>query len=525
MKPKILITDFIDEEGIRDVMEGKAELHFNHTISGEELERVIGEYEGIIIRSRTRLTGRIIEKGRRLQVIGRAGIGVENIDLDTATRRGIAVVNAPSGNIISAAEHTLALLFALARNIPQAHMSLREGIWERERFIGREIRGKILGILGLGRIGSEVARRAKGLEMEIVAHDPFVSPEYAKSLGVRLVGRDELFRISDFITVHLPLTDATRDSIGEREFSMMKEDAFFINTSRGEIVDEEALLRALDEGKIRGAALDVFREEPPRKDSPLLRHPKVIATPHLGASTEEAQRKVAREVAEQVLLVLEGKPARYVINAPLIPQELISIIGPFIELCEYIGKIGGQLHEDQLETLLLKFEGEISKYSLEALKASILKGILEPFTEERINLVSAIPIAEMRGIKVIEQRDTRCENYSNLITLDIDGKTVVSGTLIRGEPHIVRVNEYWLDFRPTSGYWLFSDHRDRPGLIGAVGTVTGSYDINISSMLVGRLEPRGRALMILGLDEPLPEEAKEKILSIPDVYTAKVVRI
>ena len=525
MTPKILITDFVDEEGIREVMEGRVELCFDNFLTMEKLLEVIPEYDGIIIRSRTRITREVIERGERLQVIGRAGIGVDNIDLEYATRKGIVVVNAPSGNIISTAEHTIALLFSLSRNIPQAYMSLKEGRWERERFMGREIRRKTLGILGLGRVGSEVARRAKALEMRVIAHDPFVSAEYAESLGVELVSREELFRESDFLTIHLPLTDSTRNCVGERELEMMKRDSFLINTSRGEIVDEEALLRALDEGKIRGAALDVFTREPPPKDDPLVNHPRVIATPHLGALTEEAQKMVAREIGEQVLLVLEGKSAKYAINAPFVPHELLKTLRPFMEVAEFIGKIGGQLHEGGMENILIKFDGEISGYNLEALKASIIKGMLEPFVEERINIVNAISVARARGIKIIEQRNPSCENYTSLITLDIDGKTIISGTTLRGEAHIVRVNDFWLDFKPTPGYWLFSDHKDRPGLIGAVGNITGRYNININSMLVGRLEPRGRAIMILGLDEQLPEEARREILAIEDIYTARVVII
>ena len=523
---KVLVAEPIAEEGIR-VLQSKAEVDLRLGLKSEELQNVIGEYEGLIVRSQTRVTAGVIEAGQRLQVIGRAGVGTDNIDVEAATRRGIVVVNSPEGNIGSAAEHTIALLLALARNIPQAHLRLKQGVWEREKFTGVEVRNKILGIVGLGRVGSEVARRAKGLGMKLIAYDPLVSLDYAKDLGVEPVSKEELLRSADFITLHLPLSEATKGFIGARELALMKPSARLINTARGGIVDEEALYRAVEGGRIAGAAVDVFTEEP-TTDSILLKSDKIIVTPHLGASTVEAQTSVALDIAHQVLEVLEGRPARYAVNLPITSPELFPRIAPFLELAHLLGRIASQLAEGQPSTIYLRYEGEIASWDTEALKAAAIGGFLESTAEERINLVNANFVAQGRGLKMVEQRSNICENYSSLTTLEVEtsaGKTVIAGTTLRGEPHIVRVGDYWIDFIPSPGYWLFSDHLDRPGLIGAVGLVTGEADINISSMHVARLKPRGPALMVLRLDEPLTEEGRRKILAIPDIYTVKVVKV
>ncbi len=523
---KVLVTEPIAEEGIK-VLQSKTQVDLKLGLKAEELQSLIGEYEGLIVRSQTRVTARVIEAGQRLQVIGRAGVGTDNIDVEAATRRGIVVVNSPEGNIGSAAEHTIALLLALARNIPQAHLSLKQGVWKREEFIGVEVRNKILGIVGLGRVGSEVARRAKGLGMKLIAYDPLVSLDYARSLGVKLVSREELLRSADFVTLHLPLFEATKGFIGAKELSLMKPSARLINTARGGIVDEQALFRAVEEGRIAGAAVDVFIKEP-TTDNPLLKSDKIIVTPHLGASTIEAQASVALDIAHQVLEVLEGRPARYAVNLPITSPELFPQIAPFLELAHLLGRIASQLSEGQPSTIYLRYDGEIASQDTEALKAAAIGGFLESTAEERINLVNANFVAQSRGLKMVEQKSNTCENYSSLITMEVEtnsGKTIIAGTTLRGEPHVVRVGDYWIDFVPSPGYWLFSDHLDRPGLIGAVGQVTGEVDINISSMLVARLKPRGPALMVLRLDEPLTEEGRQKILAIPDIYTVKVVKV
>lgn len=523
---KILITDPVANEGI-EALECQAEVDVKLGLKPEELKQIISDYEALIVRSETKVTADIIQAGGKLQVIARAGVGLDNIDVATATRRGIVVVNAPTGNTIAAAEHTIALMLALARHIPQASSKLKCGVWQRSEYMGVELKNKTLGIIGLGNVGSEVARRAQAFEMRLIAYDPFVSADYARGLKVELVSFDQLLRESDFITLHLPLTSDTKRLIGAKELDKMKPTVRIINCARGELIDEQALFKAVEAGKVAGAALDVFATEPVT-DSVLFKSDRIIVTPHLGAATTEAQATVALEVAEQVMAVLRGQPARYAVNAPQIPSELLAVLAPFMQVASTLGSLARQLMEGQINSIRIQYSGEIANYDTSAIKASVIGGLLEGISEERINIVNATMIAAQRGIKIVEQKETACENYASLTTLEVvtdAGTTIVAGTVLRGEPHIVRVNDFWPDIIPTGGYFLFSDHRDRPGLIGAVGTITGKADINISSMQLARLQPRGPALMILALDEPLPEEQRQEILAIPDVYTAKLVKL
>ena len=526
MEFKILVADRIAEEGI-EFLRSEATVDVKVGLKPDELAHVICDYDALVVRSDTRVTAEIINAGRNLQAIGRAGVGVDNIDLDAATRQGIVVVNAPEGNVIATAEHTITLLLAMARRVPQAYYRMKSGEWTRKEFVGTELRNKTLGIIGLGRVGNEVARMVKGLEMRLIAYDPFVSNERAEQLGVELVSRDELLKRSDFITIHVPLTDTTRGIVGSKELALVKPTVMFINTARGGIIDEEALYQAIEEGRVAGAALDVFTEEP-ACDNILLKSDKVIATPHLGASTSEAQTTVAIDVAEQILAVLKGRPARNAVNVPLMPPETASILAPFLPVASDVGRLCAQLADGHTNSIVIKCEGEIAEYDTAALKAAVLGGLLESVTEERVNLVNAGVIAQKRGLKVVEQKATTCENYPNLISVEVTtdaGTTAVAGTLMRGGTHIVRVDNYWIDIVPTGGYWLFSDHLDRPGLIGAFGTVSGNADINISSMQVGRLEPRGRALMVLALEKEVNEEVRQQLLAIPDIYTVKMVKL
>jgi D-3-phosphoglycerate dehydrogenase len=523
---KVLVVDPVAEEGI-EALRSHVEVDVKLGIKPDELRNIIGDYDALIVRSETKVTADIIKAGKKLQVIARAGVGLDNIDVEAATRHGIVVVNAPTGNTIAAAEHTMALMLALARHIPQANTKLKSGIWQRTEFMGTELRNKTLGIVGLGNVGSEVARRAQAFKMRLIGYDPFVSPDYARNLGVELVPLEQLLRESDFITLHLPLTAKTKGLIGSKELAKMKPTARIINCARGGLIDEEALLHAVESGRIAGAALDVFSKEPPT-ESVLFSSDKIVVTPHLGASTAEAQASVALEVAEQVLAVLRGQPARYAVNAPQIPAELLSVLAPFMQVASTLGSLARQLMEGQVKSILIKYSGELANYDTSAVRAAAIGGLLEGISEERINLVNASIIASQRGIKVLEQKESTCENYASLITIEVTtdaGKTTVAGTVLRGETHIVRVNDFWPDIIPTGGYFLFSDHRDRPGLIGAVGTITGKADINISSMQLARLQPRGQALMILALDEPLSEEHIQQILALPDVHTAKLVKL
>jgi D-3-phosphoglycerate dehydrogenase len=523
---KVLITDPISEEGIK-ILRSQAEVDVRPELRGDELVSAIGDYEALVVRSQTKVTAKVIEAGKRLQVIARAGVGIDNIDVEEATRRGIVVVNAPTGNTVSAAEHTIALMLALSRHIPQANTVLKCGVWRRSDFIGTELRGKILGIIGLGNVGSEVARRARGFEMKVIASDPFVSAEYAENLQVELVSLKQLLKESDFITLHIPLTPQTRGLIGAKELALVKPTVRIINCARGGLIDEKALVKAIREKRVAGAAIDVFENEP-ITESILFEEDNIIVTPHLGASTTEAQVTAARDVAEQVIAIFNGQPARYAVNAPFIPAETLSVLAPFVKIASILGRLVSQLAEGQVNAIRIKYEGGISNYDTNALKAAVLGGLLEQISEERVNLVNANLVATQRGLSVVEQKEATCKNYASLVTVEVTtstGVTTVAGTVMHDKPHIVRVNDYWLDIEPTGEYFLFSDHRDRPGLIGAVGKITGDADINISSMHLGRLKPRGQALMVLALDEPLPEEQQQQILAIPDVYTVKQVKL
>jgi D-3-phosphoglycerate dehydrogenase len=523
---KILVADPVAEEGI-EALRAQAEVDVKLKLEPEKLKSIIGDYDALIVRSETRATADIIEAGKKLQVIARAGVGLDNIDVEAATRRGIVVVNAPTGNTIAAAEHTIALMLALARHVPQANAKLKSGAWQRSEYMGIQLKGKTIGIIGLGNVGSEVARRVQSFEMRSIGYDPLVSADYAHNLGVELVSMDQLLKQSDFITLHLPLTPSTKGILGAKELSKMKPTVRIINCARGGLVDEEALHKAIEAGKVAGAAVDVFSKEP-TTDNILIKSDKIIVTPHLGASTIEAQAGVALEVAEQVLAVLKGQPAKYAVNAPQIPAELLAVLAPFIQIGSTLGSMARQLMEGQLNRIQIEYSGELANYDTSAVKASIIGGLLEGLSEERINLVNATIIAARRGIKIAEKKETTCENYASLISLEVitdAGTTTVAGTVLRGETHIVRINNFWPDIIPTGGYFLFCDHRDRPGLIGAVGSITGKVDINISSMQLARLQPRGQALMILALDEPLPEEQRQEILALQDVYTAKLVKL
>ncbi len=434
---KVLVADSLSKEGI-EIMKAVAEVDVKTGLKQEEIISIIGDYEGLVVRSQTQVTAPIIEAGHKLNVIGRAGVGVDNIDLEAATRRGIIVVNAPTGNTISAAEHAIALMLALARYVPAANYALKACKWERSKFTGTEVRGKTLGIIGLGNVGSAVARRALGLEMKLIGFDPFVSQDHARNLHVEVVPLERLYQEADFISLHIPLTAQTKEMINTRELEMMKPTARIINTARGGLVNEEALASALREKKIMGAAVDVFPQEP-CTSSPLFDLDNVIVTPHLGASTAEAQMMAASDVAGQIVDVFRGLPPRYAVNAPFIPPEMIPTLNPFIELSTKIGKLVSYLSEGQINALTIKYEGEITQYDTNTIKAALLGGLLENVSEERINMVNVNLIAARRGLTVVEQKDVACQNYASLVTAQVKtsaGTTEIGGTVLRGESHI-----------------------------------------------------------------------------------------
>ena len=523
---KVLVADPIADEGI-DILREHAQVDIKLGLAPEEIISIIGDYEALVVRSQTQVSAKVVAAGKKLQVIARAGVGVDNIDIDSATRRGIVVVNAPTVNTISAAEHTIALILSLARHIPQANAVLKSGVWRRSEFIGTEVKGKTLGIIGLGNVGSEVARRARGLEMKLIAHDPFISVDHAHNLQVELVPMEQLLKESDFITLHIPLTSSTKKLIGAKEIALVKPTMRIINCARGGLIDETALSKAVKEKRIAGAAIDVFSTEP-TTDSIFFEDDNIIVTPHLAASTTEAQAMASIDVAKQIIDVFDGQPARYAVNAPFISVETLSALAPFMKVASTLGRLVSQLAEGQTSAIQIKYNGEIFNYDTNALKAAILGALLGEISEERVNLVNANIVAARRGLTIVEQKEATCENYASLVTIEVTtsaGVTAVAGTVIQDELHIVRVNDYWIDIVPKGGYFLFSDHQDCPGIIGAVGNITGAADINISAMHVSRLKPRGRALMIIALDEPLPQEQQQKMLSIPGVDTVKLVKL
>lgn len=523
--PKVLVTDPIAQDGI-DLLQREAEVDVHLHPAPDELLRLIPNYEALVVRSETKVTAPVIEAGKRLQVIGRAGSGVDNIDLEAATHQGVVVVNAPTGNTISAAEHAIALMFAMARRLPEAYDSLRAGHWERQRFLGVELRGKTLGIVGLGNVGTEVALRGRALEMRVVAHDPYVSPERGQSLGVELVTFEELLAQADFISLHTRLTSTTGDLLGEEQFRKMKAGVRIINTARGELIDEQALIRALDDGRCAGAAIDVFREEPPG-ENPLLKHEKIVVTPHLGALTPEAQERAAIDVAHEVLAVLRGEVARYAVNAPLVSAETMAVLRPFFDVAEKTASLATQLSEGQLHSVEIEYLGEIADYDATPLKAAVIKGLLSPISEENVTIVNANHVAEHRGLRITERKGPS-EEYVNLLTVRVtteQGTCTISGTVFHDGTHIERVNDFWVDIPAAGGYLLFCQNLDRPGMLHAVTGVLANRDINVGEMRLGRDAVRGRALMVLALDDEVPPELLRELESVPDLYTARLARI
>ena len=529
--PRVLVADPLAKEGLQ-LLRQYGQVNVRTGLSPEELARIIGEYDALIVRSGTRVTREVLAAARRLKVVARAGVGVDNIDVDAATELGILVVNAPTGNIVAAAEHTIALLMALARRVPQAHMSMTQGEWNRKRFMGVEIREKTLGLIGLGRVASEVARRVQGLEMRVVAYDPYVSHEHARKVGATLLPLEEVLAQADFLSLHLPLTPETRHFLNRERIARMKKGAYVINTSRGGVIDEHALMEALDAGHLAGAALDVFAEEPLPPDHPLRRHPKVVLTPHIGGSTQEAQARVATDAAEQVIMVLQSKPAPYAVNAPIVPPQELAFLTPWIDLAERLGRFLRQVTQEHISRVELTLHGELIHYDIAYLRAAVLKGLLEGVVDERVNLVNATRVARRRGVEFVERRRDKGERYRTMLTLrafrpqNHEGFCVwlVRGAILHDEPMIVALNDFWVEF-PARGWLLLTRHHDRPGIIGAIGTLLGDRDVNIAFMHVGRKSPRGEAIMVLGVDDPIPPDVVKEIENMPFTYWVRVVRL
>ena len=527
---RVLVSDSLSDSGLKPLRAAQGiDVDVQTNLTHPQLLEIIGDYDALLVRSSTNVTADVIHAGKRLRVVARAGVGVDNIDVAAATQAGVIVVNAPTGNVVAAAEHTIAMLLALARHIAQADAHVRAGQWKRNQFMGVEVRDKILGTVGLGRVAQEVVRRAQGLGMNVIAYDPYVTAEYATQRGVRLVDMDSLIAECDFLTVHVPLTAQTANLIDRPQLQRMKPTARILNVARGGVINELALVEAIEAGEIAGAALDVFAEEPLAADSPLRRTNKIILTPHLGGSTQEAQEQVAEDVALQVIDVLNDRPARYAVNAPIIPPKDLDFLIPYIDLAERLGKFLHQVSgEGGINRVEIAAHGELANFDLAYIKAAAIKGLLSGVVDIRVNLVNAPLLAERRGIDLVEQRMHQHEaRYETMLAITISTPTetwTVRGAVLQGEPYIVGINDLWVDF-PAHGHLLLTSHRDRPGIIGRVGTLLGQSDINISFMHVGRRGPRTDAIMVLGTDEATPPAIMEQLGSISHITWLCVVTL
>ncbi len=515
------MADPLAEDGLV-LLRGRCDVRITHGLKEPELAPLLADVDALIVRSETKVTASLMDRAPRLAVVGRAGVGVDNIDVAAATERGVYVVNAPLGNIVAAAEHAIALALSLLRKIPEADRSVRAGEWNRAKLMGRELRGKTLGLIGIGRVGSEVARRAAAFEMKVIAHDPYATEASARAAGATLVELEEVLARADVISLHTPLTDKTRGMIDAAALAKMKPTTVLVNASRGEVVDPQALADALAAGTIAGAALDVFPTEPLPADSPLRGAPRTVFTPHIAGSTTEAQVNVAVDVVHQILDILGGKPARFAVNAPRPPADEAGG-SAWVRLAERLGSLAAQLLEERPGGIALQYGGALQELDPEPLRAAVVKGLLETFSEQRVNFVNALAIARTRGLDIAERRENDAARYRALLTVRV-GSTAVGGTLVQGEPRIVFIDGFWVDV-PVEGHLLLTKHQDKPGLVGRVGTLLGQHDVNISSMQVGRLHPRGEALMILTLDDPVPDDVRASVGAFPDVDRVRTAKL
>ena len=522
---KILVAEPLAKQGL-EILRAHHEVDEKIGLSPEELAAIIGGYDALLVRSQVKVTADILAHASRMVVIGRAGVGVDNVDLEAATRAGIVVVNAPTGNTVSAAEQTITLMLALAHKTAAADASMHRGEWKRSSFTGVELRGRTLGIIGLGKIGHAVADRARGLEMNVIGYDPFVTVEQAALHGITMAEVDAILEKADVITVHVPLNKATRGIINADNIGKLKPGVMLINVARGGVYDEAAVAQALIDGKIAGAAFDVYESEPPAADNPLLSAPNTVLTPHLGALTAEAQLRVAEEACEQVIDVLAGRSARYAVNAPLLTPETARAIAPYLPLTETLGRIGAQYFRGAVKSLTVDVAGDLAEFDASQLTAAALRGILENATSERVNLINAGFLARNRGLTVNERKTTSAGTFASLVTLTLEGdagKAVVAGTIANGEARLVRIDDHWLDMAPTP-LMLVTRHQDKPGTMGRIGLMLGEADVNISAMTLARTAHSQDALMLLAVDDEVPDAVAAAIRNHATVLDVWVIR-
>jgi D-3-phosphoglycerate dehydrogenase len=525
---KVLISDNLSELGVKVFQETPGiEVDVNTRLTPEALKGVIGQYHGLVIRSATKVTADIIEAADNLKVIGRAGIGLDNVDIPAASKRGIVVMNTPEGNTITTAEHTIAMMMALSRNIPQATSSLKGGKWEKKKLQGRELYNKTLGLIGAGKIGRIAADRAKGMKMKVIVYDPYIKPETLEKLDLEPVSLEELLQRSDFITVHTPRTDETLNMVNKETLAKMKKGTMLINCARGGIVNEDDLFEALESGHVGGAAFDVFATEPPGNIK-LMSLPNFICTPHLGASTKEAQDNVAVDVAQQIVAYLMHGTVKNAVNVPSIGPELMSILRPYAILAEKMGSLQTQLVDSGILEVQISYSGKITEYDVTPLTTAMLKGLLTPILRDDVNFVNASFIAADRGIKVVESKTTTSEDFASLLMLKVksmEGVNIVSGTIFgKTMPRILRINDFYLEATPE-GHILLIHNEDIPGVIGRIGTTLGRHKVNIGRMHVGQERAKKQNIILLTTDVSVKDDILEKVRALDPVYSARRIEL
>jgi len=525
----VLVADPVADQGLKLLRDHPAfRIEVKSGLTGAALQQALSDADALIIRSETKVTADVLPANGRLKVIGRAGVGVDNVDVPAATRQGILVMNAPEGNTLAAAEHTMAMMLSLARNVPRANASMRAGEWKRSKFVGHELFGKVLGIIGMGRIGAEVAKRARSFGMTVVCADPLITAERASELGVELVALPAIFGRADVLTLHAPLMQATRHLINATTLKQMRKGAFLINCARGGLVDEAALARALQDGHLAGAAIDVFETEPPAPGHPLLKLEQVVLTPHLGASTHEAQINVSTVIAEQIRDYLLSGLVRNAVNAPATAPEALSELGPYLGLVERMGRFLIQITDGAPRQIVLEYSGEIAKRNLAMLTAAAVKGILSIALNERVNLVNALSLAKERGIEVTESKSSEAREFSSLARMTLvteKERRSMEGTVIgKDEPHVVAIDGLHLDIVPEGVMITFSNV-DRPGIVGKVGTILGRGKINIAGLHLGRIAIGRRAVSIFSVDNPVPEKVLKELSGLDELMDVRIVTI
>ncbi len=523
---KVLITDEISDNGLAPLLEDpRITIDRKLGLSTEELHQVIGEYEAIITRSGTNVDQALLDHAHSLKIVARAGVGIDNVDVDAASSKGIIVVNAPYGNVNSAAEHTMAILLSMCRNVPVANASLKGGDWKRAPFTGRELKGKTVGIIGLGKVGGRVATRCRAFEAEVITYDPYISEKRADDFGVKLVPLEDIIRFSDIITVHTPLNDETRNMISADHFEGMKDGVLIVNCARGGIINEADMLAALDSGKCAAAAFDVWSEEPPKSETlkKLIAHPNMLVTPHLGANTFEAQKNVAVDVSKELVNYLDGRPLEAAVNIPRFDPDLMEHMKPFMKLVSILGNFISQLAPPNPNKVTFTYNGKLARFDCAPLSVCGLAALLNHCTEQEVNLVNATLIARDMGIDYESIRSTETESFSNLITISLEspeGKRTIAGTLFEGMPRIVKMRNFPIDFQPEE-HMLVVNYEDRPGLIGKIGTILGEAGVNIGNMNLGRTEKAGEAMVVLSVDSLVSEEILNKV---SDAVAARFIK-